>query len=114
MIHLFPIAHAADFAISLGIPGMDNVAGTGPAGWIASFYRFSLFFSGILAFGAIVYGGFLYATSAGNSSRQSEGKSWIQSALLGLLLLAGAYVILYTINPGLTNLQIVPISPISH
>jgi hypothetical protein len=61
---------------------------------------------GVLAFGAIVYGGVLYAISMGNPSRQSEGKEWIQSALIGLLLLAGATLILKTINPDLVNLNL--------
>ena len=71
---------------------------------MSGFYQFALMIGGVLAFGAIVYGGILYAASAGNPSKQSEGKEWIKSALFGLLLLAGAYLILYTINPNLVNL----------
>ncbi len=87
-----------------------NLPGTLPSnsfsGLVANFYSFALVIAGVLAFGAIVYGGVLYATSRGNPTRESEGKSWITSALLGLLLLGGAYIILYTINPQLVNLQI--------
>lgn len=93
----------AAITINPNIPGVQGTAQIGPCGWIVNFYNFALLFSGILAFGAIVFGGFLYATSAGNPSRQSEGRSWIESALLGLLLLAGAYAILYTVNPALTS-----------
>jgi hypothetical protein len=99
-------ALADTITISPNIPGFQQVSTTGPAGWISNFYTFALILSGILAFGAIVYGGVLYATSAGNPSQQSKGKSWIWSALLGLLLLAGAYIILRTINPNLVNLKI--------
>ena len=105
MIDLLNVAHAAGVTINPNLPGITNVSTAGPAGWVASFYSFALIISGILAFGAAVYGGVLYATSAGNASKQSEGRSWIWSALIGLLLLGGAYIILKTINPNLVKLQ---------
>jgi hypothetical protein len=105
MMNFFLMAHAATVSISPNIPGLTNVSTAGPAGWIAGFYKFALIFAGILAFGSIVYGGFKYATSEGNASKQAEGRSWIWSALIGLLLLAGAYLILSTINPSLVKLQ---------
>jgi len=96
---------ATTLSINPNLPGITNISTAGPAGWIASFYTFALILSGILAFGAVVYGGFLYATSAGNAHRQEQGTSFIWSALLGLLLLGGAYLILKTINPALIKLQ---------
>jgi len=96
-------ANPATVTISPNIPGVSSVSQSDPCGWIVSFYTFAMLFSGILAFGAIVLGGFYYATSAGNPSRQGKGREFITSALLGLLLLAGAYVILYTIDHGLTS-----------
>ena len=83
----------------------DVTANTPPGQYVASFYTFALMLGGVLAFGAVVYGGVLYAISMGNPSQQSEGKEWIKSALIGLLLLAGAYLILFTINPDLVNLN---------
>jgi hypothetical protein len=106
-----PMAHAV--TISPAIPGINsNGAGTPPGAWVANFYQFALLIGGIMAFGAIVYGGVLHAISAGNPSRQSEGKKWIMDALLGLLLLAGAYIILNTVNPNLLNLNLPTLSPI--
>ncbi len=88
----------------------SNLPGSAPAtsisGFVSNFYSFALLVAGILAFGAIVYGGIKYAASRGNPSAESEGRSWITGALLGLLLLAGAYVVLYTVNPQLVSLQI--------
>jgi hypothetical protein len=97
------------------IPGMTLVGAstTSPAFFVAGFYNFALMIGGVLAFGAIVWGGILYASSAGNSGKQSEGKEWIKSALLGLLLLAGAYLILYTVNPNLVNLGLPKLQSIS-
>jgi hypothetical protein len=101
-----PVFAFAQTIISPTIPGMTSAAttSTSPGAFVAGFYQFALMIGGVLAFGAVVYGGILYAASAGNPSKQSEGKEWIKSALFGLLLLAGAYLILYTINPNLVNL----------
>jgi hypothetical protein len=102
-----PVFVFAAATISAAIPGMTNVTtSTPPGAYVSGFYDFALMIGGVLAFGAIVYGGVLYAISMGNPSRQSEGKEWIQSALIGLLLLAGATLILKTINPDLVNLNL--------
>ena len=77
-----------------------------PIGIINQFYQFTLLIGGLLAFGAIVYGGIKYILAAGNPSGQTEGRDWIKSALLGLLLLMGAYLVLNTINPNLTKLSL--------
>lgn len=97
----------AKISISMAIPGMGVVTSSTPPGaYINGVYNFLLMVSGLLALGAIVYGGVLYSISMGNPSKQSEGRAWIMSALTGLLLLAGAYLILYTINPNLVNLSL--------
>jgi Type IV secretion system pilin len=98
-------ALAASVNITTTLPG-PNGASAGVGGFVANFYTFALLISGILAFGAIVWGGVRYAAGRGNPSSESEGKSWITNALLGMLLLAGAYIILNTINPNILNLQL--------
>lgn len=104
-------AHAV--SISPAIPGLNTTgANAAPGAFIANFYQYALLISGVLAFGAIVYGGVLHAISAGNPSKQSEGKSWIWSALIGLLLLGGAYIILNTVNPNLVNLNLPMLTPL--
>ncbi|MGB7957564.1 MAG: pilin [Minisyncoccia bacterium] len=97
----------AQTVINAGLPGVGPVTPTtSPGTFVESFYVFALMIGGVLAFGAVVYGGVLYAISAGNPGKQSEGKEWIKSAIYGLLLLAGAYLVLYTINPNLVNLNL--------
>ena len=108
-LFLLPLSVFAQAKISISntIPGMSVITSSTPPGvYVGGFYNFALGIGGLLALGAIVYGGVLYATSMGNPSKQSEGRAWIWSALTGLLLLAGAYLILYTINPNLVNLRL--------
>ncbi|MDO8536930.1 MAG: hypothetical protein Q7R94_01645, partial [bacterium] len=72
--------------INTNIPG-DKSANDTPGGIVYNVYQFSLMIGGVLAFGAIVYGGVKYTLAAGNPGGQSEGKEWVKGALLGLLLL---------------------------
>ena len=109
----FLSVHAA-FAVDYSLPtittAQPNTAG--PAGWVSNLYQFSLMAAGILAFGVIVYAGFLYTLKSGNPSAQGDAKDQITQALLGLLLLLGAFLILNTINPGLTKLEVKGLTPI--
>src|SRR3989338_1304828 len=96
--------------VNADIPGVTGGAtgGTGICDTVFGFYNFALAFGGVLALGAITYGGVKYTMAAGNPSGQSEGKAWVRDALLGLLLLAGAYLILNIINPDLTKCGLPP------
>lgn len=68
------------------------------------FYEWGVFIGGIAAFISLLFGGFLYLTSAGDPGRVSEAKDRMTSALIGLVLLLSIYLILNTINPELTVL----------
>jgi hypothetical protein len=104
----------AKLSVSGNLPGMAPItAGSNPGSWVNGFYSLALMLGGVLAFGAVVYGGVLYASSAGNPSRQGEGKEWIWAALTGLALLAGAWLVLNAINPDLTNVAFPGISSVS-
>lgn len=67
--------------------------------YIRSFFVFFLGMAGLLVMFRIVWGGILYATSAGNTSKQSEAKDIIYMAIWGLVLLFAAGFILRIINP---------------
>jgi hypothetical protein len=67
-------------------------------------YEWGIFLGGLAVLISLVFGGFLYLTSAGNPSRLSEAKDRIFSALIGLVLLFSIFLILNTINPELTFL----------
>ena len=116
-VFLWLIFGSISFGIAYGagikpiIPG-PNPPETGPFGAIGNLYTLALGVSGLLAFGSIVYGAIVYTLAAGNPGGQNEGKEWIKQALLGLLLLVGAYIILNTINPALVKPGLSPLADI--
>lgn len=79
--------------------------GEGIAGYVNRLYIYALGLVGLTALGAMIFGGVLYTTSAGNPSLQGDAKKRINSALIGLGILLTSYLILYTINPDLVNLR---------
>lgn len=103
-----PALAQTNISIATSVPGNYGgaAAAASPGAFIANFYIFALIIGGVLAFGVIVYGGVRYMISAGNPSGQSDAKEWIEAALLGLLLLVGAYFVLDVINPQLLNLNL--------
>ncbi len=87
--------------------------GAGFINWVQNFYQFSLIAGVFLAVGVITWAGLKYALAAGNPSGQSDARDQILQALLGLVLLFGAYLILFTINPNLTNLSLPTLTSVS-
>lgn len=75
------------------------------ASYIKRIYQFGLGIAGVLAVGMIVAGAIRRVVSAGNPSGITESNSMITSALWGLALLFGSYLILRTINPQLVSLR---------
>jgi len=110
LFFLLPIITSAAVDVSIPYLGSeygltDNTDVSSIPAYITSLYQFGIGISGILAVGMIVFGAILYSTSAGQGDRQREGKDMITSALWGILLLFGAYLILKTINPDLVLLR---------
>lgn len=77
----------------------------GISAYLVRLYSFGLGISGILAVGMIVVGAIYRSISGGSPDKISEGNDMIKSALWGLLLLFGSYLILKTINPVLVELR---------
>ncbi len=74
-----------------------------PAGLVSSFYKIALGLAGAAALGVLIYGAVLWTLSGAVTSKQ-DAREWISGALWGLVLLLGAYLILYTINPRLVEI----------
>ena len=72
---------------------------------IAWFYYFIVGIAGLSAFVMLVWGGVQWLTSVGSPSKITGAKDKITSALLGLLIILGSWLILQVINPELTILS---------
>ncbi len=56
---------------------------------------------GVLALLAFLYGGFSYITSFGDDKKMGAAKQVIISAIIGLIIVTGSYVILKTVQTAL-------------
>ena len=74
--------------------------------YLNNIYKFAVGIAGLLALGMIVAGGVYYTISAGSSDKQKEAKDMITSAVLGVAMLLGSYLILKTINPQIVTLNL--------
>lgn len=74
--------------------------------YVEYLFNFGIGLAGLVAFLALIYGGFCYLTSAGNPSKMSEAQKQIFAALIGLVVILGSYLFLTTINPQLVLISI--------
>ena len=81
--------------------------------FIQAVYQYGISAVGIVATIAMMYGGVLWITAGGNTSRASNAQAVIASALTGLVLALMSYTILYIINPNLVNLTEINPQPIT-
>ncbi len=81
-------------------------AGFGLPQLIKYIFTFSLGIVGITGLLAIIIAAFGYVTSVGDPQKAADAKDRIISALLGLLLLLGSYILLNIINPDLLKLGV--------
>jgi hypothetical protein len=87
----------------LGVPGVETPTTTRTV--LTEFVRYvftlAIALAGLLAFGALIYGGIRYLTSAGDPTKMSDGKNQAMAGFLGLIILLSSYLILNTIDPQL-------------
>lgn len=89
--------------IKISIGGQNEFAGLGE--FVAFIYKYGMGIAGILSVLMIIFAGVQWIVSAGSSEAISSAKHRITGAVIGLIILATAYTILYTINPDLVNLR---------
>jgi hypothetical protein len=87
------------------IPGINTTISGNFSDYVNFLYAMAIAIAALLAVVKIIVAGVKYMTSEVVNSK-GDAKKEITTALLGLLLIIGAYIILYTINPQLTNQQI--------
>ncbi len=92
-----------DVSAASGPEAQANPPATKFQDLITGAFNYSLALVGIAVFLMIMWGGFLWLTSAANPGNISSAKKYITNALLGAVLLVSAYVILFTINPELVG-----------
>ncbi len=73
--------------------------------YIKAIYEYLLYVAGVLAVIVIMIGGFQWITAGGNQSKIGEAKERVTSAIIGLFLALGSYLLLYTITPDLVKIH---------
>lgn len=96
MLNPIPVFAADD-------PGGISGSAKTPLDLISVLIWWAFRIAGILAFAMIIYAGFQYLTSGGNTAQQKEAQDRIVNAIIGLILLFAFYIILYTINPDILS-----------
>lgn len=94
-----------NYTLLENIPGQASATGNLPS-YVQAVLNAAMLIIVISAVFMISVGGFLYLTSAGNTSRAGQAKGIITDAILGLILALVAYLVLYIINPDLVTLRI--------
>lgn len=60
----------------------------------------------IVVFGSLVYAGIQYLSSVGDPGKMKGAMDRIFNSFLGLIILLGSFLVLYTINPQLTIMEV--------
>lgn len=98
-----PTSGTVKYAPLIEITGLTDATGGGSfSAYVDFLYGLSIAIAALLAVIKIVVAGVKYMMSSLPGTKGSA-KGEIQGALLGLLLILGAYLILNTINPALTK-----------
>lgn len=71
------------------------------AAYIQAIYKYAIGLGVLIAVVMLMYAGFRWMSSFGNTKAVSEAKTMVGNSMLGLLLVFSAYTILYVINPEL-------------
>jgi len=112
----FPVL-GDDYKFETGIPGIvgpgQSLQALSLNDFIVKLIKILFPLAGILAFVMIVWAGFEYATSGGDTNKQKNAQDRIANAIIGLVLLFAFYIIIYTINPDILRTQNIEITPIT-
>lgn len=103
-INISEVNAASTYTLMEGIPGFAEAGESVDfPTYIMYIYKFGLWTIGVCAMLMIIIGGYMYLTSAGNTSETGKAKGIITDAIVGLILALVSYLILYTINPDLVK-----------
>jgi len=115
VLPVFYVAAAGDYTVLAPLPGTTvDVCDGNPNNpncqttlerYLPGLFNLAIGIAAVAAVLMIVIGGFQYISSDALTGK-SQGKQRIQNAVFGLILVIGAYLILYTINPKLLELHL--------
>lgn len=86
-----------------GQPGLSDDA-TLPE-YVKYIFQISFIIIALASFAVLIYGGFVFLTSGGSPTSRNEGKNWLLSGILGLIIALCSYLILNAINPDLLKIR---------
>jgi hypothetical protein len=102
-------AQSNNYTVLAPLPGINS--STNLTDYVPAMFNLLIGLSAVFAVLMIVIGGFQYMSTDAIQGK-SAGKERIKNAIFGLVLVIGAWLILYTINPKLLTLDL-SISPAS-
>lgn len=101
------------FTPNVDIPGMPrSIDGSSIGEYVKVVYNYAIGSVGILSTVVMTFGGILWITSAGNTSRVEKAKATIAASLTGLILALSSYTLLHIVNPDLLNFKPLDVRPI--
>jgi len=80
--------------------------------YVKYIFNLAIMIAGIVAFGALVFGGIRYLTSGGSPSTQKDASGQIAAGFFSLIILLSSYLILVTIDPQLVVFRLPEIQKI--
>ena len=113
LFSVYSSAHALDYTVLTPLPGTTSCGNdaTGKnctatfTSYLPGLFKLAIGVAAVLAFVMITFGGLTYMTSDAIQGKE-DGRGMVTNALYGLILVIGAYAILYTINPQILNFQL--------
>lgn len=100
--YCYPISRA-NIDLSFHLGSVSKVSDLG--NYISVAYNVLLGIGTTIAIVSLMVGGFQYVLGAGAPEQMTKAKGRMRNAVYGLVLLFGAYVILFTVNPQLVKLE---------
>ncbi|OGE84575.1 MAG: hypothetical protein A2846_04860 [Candidatus Doudnabacteria bacterium RIFCSPHIGHO2_01_FULL_49_9] len=79
---------------------------------VKQIYLFSLGAGALITLLMVVLAGYRYMTASGNAEAVSSAKESLESAFKGLIIIFVGFILLYLINPELTQFRNLPLQPI--
>lgn len=101
------IAQTNDYVPLASLPGIGGSNGetTTLQTYLPAIFKLTIGVAAVMAFVVITFGGITYIVSDTLTGKE-DGRRWVENAVWGLLLVIGAYAILYTINPEMLSFKL--------